>query len=253
MKDKITLEVCVDSVESAIAAERGGAHRVELCGALADGGTTPSAGLIATVREKIAIPLHVMVRPRSSDFCYSDDDFRIMQRDVEMAKALRVDGVVLGILDLDGRIDTRRTKQLVELAAPLKVTFHRAFDMSRDLVQSLHDLYATGVNRVLTSGGKQTAMDGAAVLKQLVEAANSDIRIMAASGIEEHNVAELLWRTGVREVHASLRATIRSPMRYQNQQVSMGAGNGQEYERFVVDEEKVNRLLDAASKYTAAG
>jgi copper homeostasis protein len=251
MKDKIALEVCVDSVESAIAAERGGAHRIELCGALADGGTTPSAGLIAVVRQKIAIALHVMVRPRGSDFCYSDDEFRIMQRDVEMAKALRADGVVLGILDVDGRVDTQRTKQLVDLAGPLKVTFHRAFDMSRDLMLSLHDLQGTGVHRVLTSGGKQTALEGAAVLKQLVETAKSHISIMAASGIEEHNVAELLGRTGVREVHASLRAPIRSSMSFQNQRVSMGVGNGREYERFVVDEEKVRRLLSAASKEKA--
>jgi copper homeostasis protein len=248
MKKQVIIEVCVDSVESAIAAERGGASRVELCGALAEGGTTPSAGLIAMVREKITIALHVMVRPRSSDFCYSDDEFRIMQHDVEMAKRLRADGVVLGILDVDGRIDTRRTKELVQLASPLKVTFHRAFDMSRDLLQSLRDLHSTGVHHVLTSGGRQTAIEGAAALKQLVEAANSHISIMAASGIEEHNVAELLARTGVCEVHASLRTSTPSSMRHQNQHVTMGARTGTEYERFVVDEQKVRKLLGAASK-----
>lgn len=248
MNKVVTVEVCVDSLESAIAAERGGAHRVELCGALADGGITPSAGLIAMVREKISIALHVMVRPRNSDFCYSDDEFRIMQSDLELAKKLGADGVVLGVLDTDGRIDTRRAKELVQLASPLTVTFHRAFDMSRDLMQALADLHQTGVHRVLTSGGKQTALQGAAALKQLVEAAGSNIGIMAASGIEEQNVADLLARTGVREVHASLRARVPSAMRYQNLHVSMGTIKGKEYERLVVEEDKVRRFLAAVSK-----
>jgi copper homeostasis protein len=246
MTKPLTLEVCVDSVESAIAAGSGGAHRLELCSDLGEGGVTPSSGLIALVREKIAIALHVMVRPRASDFCYTDDEFMIMQRDVLMAKQLGADGVVLGILDLDGGIDIPRTKQLVDLAAPLNVTFHRAFDMSPDLLKSLRDLQSTGVDRVLTSGGKQTAIEGAAALKQLVDAAKNDIGIMAASGIEEHNVAELLERTGVREVHASLRSAVPSSMRYQNQQISMGTSKGREYQRFVVDKGKVEKLLAGA-------
>jgi copper homeostasis protein len=178
MNQVFTIEVCVDSVESAIAAERGGAHRIELCSALADGGLTPSSGLIATVRQKVDITLHVMIRPRGSDFCYSDDEFSVMQRDILMAKQLRADGVVLGILDLDGKIDTRRTKQLVELAAPLRVTFHRAFDMSRDLLHSLRELQTTGIHGVLTSGGKSTAAAGAQTLKRLVAAASGSIGIM---------------------------------------------------------------------------
>jgi copper homeostasis protein len=248
MSQPLVLEVCVDSVESAIAAERGGAHRVELCSALADGGVSPSAGLIAVVRQRIGIGLHVMIRPRSSDFCYSDDEFAVMERDLVMAKQLRADGVVLGILDLDGRIDIGRTKQLVQLARPLQVTFHRAFDMTGDLLQSLQDVQATGADRILTSGGRQTAADGAEALKKLVEAANSSIGIMAASGIEEHNVAELLERTGVREVHASLRSPVTSSMRYQKEQIAMGTTKGREYQRFVADEEKVRGLLAAASK-----
>jgi copper homeostasis protein len=247
MNTSFTLEVCVDSVESALAAQRGGAHRVELCGALADGGITPSAGLIAMVREKINIALHVMVRPRNSDFYYSEDEFKVMQSDVETAKKLGADGVVFGILDANGRVDTRRTKQLLQLASPLNVTFHRAFDMSRDLRQSLDDLRETGVHRVLTSGGKQTALQGAATLKELVDAPGNNLVIMAASGIEEQNVAELLARTGVREVHASLRATVPSLMRYHNARVSMGTTQSKEYERLVVDEEKVRKLLLAVS------
>jgi copper homeostasis protein len=243
MSQSLTLEVCVDSVESAIAAERGGAHRVELCSTLADGGVTPGAGLIAMVRQRIGIALHVMIRPRASDFCYSDDEYAVMQRDLLIAKQLRADGVALGILDLDGKIDVRRTQQLVEVAAPLQVTFHRAFDMTEDLMQALHDVKATGAHRILTSGGKQTAAEGAATLKQLVETANGSIGIMAASGIEEHNVAELLERTGAREVHASLRTPVASSMRFQNQHISMGTTKGREYQRFVADQEKVRGLL----------
>lgn len=243
----VTLEVCVDSIESALAAERGGAHRIELCSVLADGGVTPSSGLIATVREKIAIALHVMIRPRDSDFCYSEDEFQIMQRDILVAKKLGADGVVLGILDLDGKVDTRRTKQLIDLAAPLKITFHRAFDMSRDLLEALRDLQTIGVHCVLTSGGKATAAEGAETLKRVVEAANNGIGIMAAGGIDDRNVVELLERTGVQEVHASLRSPVASPMRYQNQRVSMGTSKGSEYQRFVVDQDKVRRLLRTAS------
>lgn len=247
MTQSLTLEVCVDSIESAIAAERGGAHRVELCGALADGGITPSTGLIAMVREKLSIGLHVMIRPRNSDFCYSEEEFAIMRRDILQAKELGADGVVFGILNLDGKIDAQRTKELADLAAPLKVTFHRAFDMTSDLTASLLELKTTGVRCVLTSGGQQTAAQGAAVLKRLVETSKNGISIMAASGIEADNVAELLRRTGVREVHASLRSAVSSSMRYQNQRVSMGASKGREYHRYVVDEEKVKMLLSAAS------
>ncbi len=247
MNQSLTLEVCVDSVGSAVAAEQGGAHRVELCSSLFDGGVTPSAGLIATVRQTISIGLHVMIRPRGGDFCYSDDEFKIMQRDILMSKQLGADGVVLGILDLDGGVDTHRTKELVDLASPLKVTYHRAFDMSSDLFASLRDLQTIGVHCVLTSGGKQSAAEGADTLKRLVEAASNTIAIMAGCGIEDHNVSTLIERTGVREIHASLKSPIPSPMRYRNDRISMGAERGREYQRFVVDHQKVQSLLQAAS------
>lgn len=247
MNEAITLEVCVDSVDSAAAAERGGAQRVELCSSLLDGGVTPSAGLIATVRQTTSIRLHVMIRPRGGDFCYSEHEFQSMRRDILMAKQLGADGVVLGILDLDGRVDVHRTKQLVDLAAPLKVTYHRAFDMSCDLFASLRDLQSIGVHCVLTSGGKQSAVEGAATLKLLVAASYNSITIMAGCGIEDHNVSTLIEQTGVREIHASLKSPIPSPMRYQNDKISMGAERGREYQRFIVDEQKVYRLLQAAS------
>jgi copper homeostasis protein len=246
MNNGFVLEVCVDSIESAVAAERGGAHRVELCSSLFDGGVTPSAGLIASVRQSISVGLHVMIRPRGGDFCYSDDEFQIMRHDILTAKQLGADGVALGILDLDGRVDIVRTKQLVDLAAPRKVTYHRAFDMSSDLFASLRDLQTVGVHCVLTSGGEQSAAEGAETLRRLVAASSGTVAIMAGCGIEDHNVSALIEQTGVREIHASVKSPVPSPMRYQNDKISMGAEKGREYQRYVVHQEKVRRLLQAA-------
>jgi copper homeostasis protein len=235
-------------MESAVAAERGGAHRLELCSNLSNGGITPSAGLIAVVRQAVSIPLHVMIRPRGSDFCYSDEEFRVMQRDILMAKQLRADAVVFGILDLDGRIDTARTKQLVDFAAPLPVTFHRAFDMSSNLFASLHDLQSIGIPRVLSSGGKQTAMEGAKNLKALVTAASGTIAVIAGSGINAGNVFDLIEQTGVTEIHATLRSSTPSQMRYRNDGVFMGAKKTDEYQHLVVQEQSVRNLLQAVSR-----
>ena len=248
MSANVILEVCVDSVESAVAAERGGAHRLELCSNLSNGGITPSAGLIAVVRQAVSIPLHVMIRPRGSDFCYSDEEFRVMQRDILMAKQLRADAVVFGILDVEGRIDKTRTKALVDCTAPLPVTFHRAFDMSSDLFASLQDLQSIGVARVLSSGGKQTATEGAKNLKALVAAASGTIAIIAGSGINAGNVLDLLEQTGVSEIHATLRSSAPSAMHYRNDGVFLGAKQADEYQHLVVQEQSVRDLLHAASR-----
>jgi copper homeostasis protein len=167
------LEICLDSVESAVAAERGGADRVELCAGLPEGGTTPSAGMIAAVRRKISIGLQVMIRPRGGDFHYSDDEFGIMQRDILIARQLGASGVVFGLLTLEGRIDRPRMQQLIALARPLQVTCHRAFDMSADFALALDDLIELGVDRVLTSGGQRSAIDAMPTLKQIVQQANA--------------------------------------------------------------------------------
>jgi len=243
--DELLVEVCVDSLESALAAERGGAQRVELCSSLLEGGITPSAGLIATARQKISIALHVMIRPRGGDFYYSDDEFAAMQRDVLMAKQLAADGVVLGMLDLDGKVDITRTRQLVDLARPLRVTFHRAFDMSADLRQSVEHIVETGADCILTSGGAPTALEGAATLHGLAEAAGERVIIMACGGIDDQNIRTIVIKTGVREIHVGLRSPIASPMRYRNENISMGS-SGCEYERFIVLEDRVRRLLQAA-------
>lgn len=245
MAEHVTLEVCVDSIESAIAADRGGAHRVELCSSLSEGGVTPSPGLIATVLNKVSLGVFVMIRPRAGDFLYSADEFTAMEQDVLTAKQLGADGVVFGILQEDGRVDVTRTRHLIEVARPLKVTFHRAFDMSRDLSESLEDLISAGVDRVLTSGGEQTVELGKAKIAELVQAAEDGLSVMAGGGITEHNVRQLVAGTGVREVHASLRTAVPSPMRHRNEKISFAGVNGREYERLVVVEKRVRTLLAA--------
>lgn len=235
----------MDSLESAIAAERGGAKRVELCSDLLEGGITPSAGLIATARKKVSIGLHVMIRPRGGDFFYSDDEFDVMQRDVLMAKQLGADGVVFGLLDLEANVDVQRTRQLVDLAKPLKTTFHRAFDVSADLGRALKDVVEAGADRILTSGGAETAVEGIAMIRSLVEDAKDRVIIMACGGIDERNVRMVLEQTGVREIHAGLRTAVESPMRYRRKSISIGNSEGSEDRRFVVPESRVAQLVGA--------
>ncbi len=172
MTEPVLIEVCVDSVASAIAAERGGAQRIELCSDLLEGGVTPSLGLLGVVRSKVSIALHPIIRPRPGDFCYSDAEFDSMQRDIEIAKSEGADGVVLGILEREGTVDVGRTRELIELARPLSVTFHRAFDMSEDLFRALDDVCATGADRLLTSGGEQECLQGVDTVAELVQAAS---------------------------------------------------------------------------------
>lgn len=245
MNSHILIEVCVDSVASATAAVRGGAARIELCGSLIEGGITPSAGLIAATRNAVAADLHVMIRPRGGDFCYDADEFETMRRDIKIAQQLRVDGVVFGILDLHGQVDRARTQELIDAARPLSVTFHRAFDMTADLSRALDDLCATGVDRVLTSGGESTCPQGAAKIHQLVKQSNGETVIMAGGGIKPENARQLVDQTGVREIHVGLRSAIPSPMLHRNSRIAMGSAEGREYQRFVVLEEQVRKLRSA--------
>ena len=247
MSHPVILEICVDSSESALAAERGGAHRVELCGDLLEGGITPSAGLIETVRKRVRIGVHVIIRPRGGDFCYTADEFESMKRDVLAAKHLGADGVVFGILKEDGHIDTARIRTLVELARPLSSTFHRAFDMSVDLNQALEDVIHSGISRVLTSGGEQNAEDGIPTIARLVAAAKSRVAIMVGGGIRETNARRILAETGAREIHANVGHCVASPMMYRNNKIALGAIKGSEYQRVAVLHDRVRKLLDAAS------
>jgi copper homeostasis protein len=248
MNDRISIEVCVDSLASALAAQHGGAARVELCSGLLEGGLTPSAGLIELVRAGSSIGLQVMIRPRSGDFCYTGEEFETMRRDISVAKRLGVDGIVLGILNASGDVDVERTRELVELARPLNVTFHRAFDMSVNLFRALEDVCSSGADRLLTSGGESTAEQGAPVIERLVKAARGRIAIMACGGIAEHNALNIIRRTGVREIHVGLRRPAASPMLYQNPRISMGAIPEREYQIFRVLEEDVMKLRRAVAE-----
>jgi copper homeostasis protein len=239
------LEVCVTSVESAIAAERGGAARVELCSDLLEGGVTPSAGLVTRVRARVTIGLQVLIRPRAGDFCYSDDEMAVLEHDVAQARALGASGVVLGLLEPDGRIDVLRTRRLVELARPLAVTFHRAFDMASDLPRALEEVIATGADRILTSGGERSAEAGAATLAALVRAAGPRIVIMAGGGVRAANARAVVERTGVQEVHAGLEEPVPSPMRHRNERLTMGAAGDREFLRFIAREETVRAFVSA--------
>ena len=183
MTSALICEVCVESVEAAVAAEQGGAHRVELCADLLEGGITPSAGTIALARARLGIRLHVLIRPRGGDFCYSDTELDIMRHDIATARALGADGVVLGVLLPDGTVDAARTAELMAAARPLSVTFHRAFDVTRDPYEALEALIALGVDRVLTSGQESSALEGLDTLAALVQQAGDRIAVMPGGGI----------------------------------------------------------------------
>ncbi len=236
------LEICVDSLASAVTAERGGANRVELCSDLIEGGITPSAGLIQAVRSAISIDLFVMIRPRGGDVSYSPQEFDIMQADILHAGCLGANGVVLGMLQTDGKVDISRTAELVKLAQPMQVTFHRAIDLTPDLEAACEDVIATGAHRILTSGGMPTALSGAEQIARLVRRAGNRIRIMAGSGIHPRNAAELLQTTGATELHASLRRPVASPAGYRDRGIGLGQQKDAEFLRYELLEEDVRSL-----------
>jgi copper homeostasis protein len=198
---RVAIEICVGDVESAIAAEVGGADRVELCDNLAVGGTTPSAGTIAEACRWLSVPVHVLIRPRAGDFVYSDCERAVMRHDIEAAKALGAAGVVLGALTAEGTIDRDQTAALLALARPLSVTFHRAVDQARDLPEALEALVALGVDRVLTAGGRPTAREGLETLRDLVDRAGERIAIMAGGRLSLEDLELVVPHSGVREVH----------------------------------------------------
>jgi copper homeostasis protein len=244
MNKPITLEICLESVDSVIASDRGGAQRVELCANLLEGGTTPSAGAIRAARENATIAINVMIRPRGGDFLYTDAEFVSMQHDIQIAKDLGADGIVLGLLRADGTVDVERTRQLVELAEPLPVTFHRAIDVSRDLLEALEDVIATGAKRVLTSGGQPSVVEGAAMVAKMVEKTKDRIIVMPGCGITPDNVLSILETTGAREVHIALEEETPSNMHFRKAEIPMGGVEGREYLRFVTPEDAVRNVVE---------
>jgi copper homeostasis protein len=217
----VLVEACVDSVESALAAERGGAGRLELCDALHDAGTTPSAGMIDAVKARTRLPVFVIVRPRGGGFVYSPAELDVMRRDVDVARRLGADGFVVGVLRRDARVDAACTKALVEAAAGRPVTFHRAFDLAREPLEALETLVECGVERVLTSGGAETALDGAEAIAALVAHAGRRIGVIAGGGIRETGVRELVRRSGVREIHVRGTRLRRTAMALANPRVRL--------------------------------
>lgn len=242
MRKKLLIEVCVDTVESALAAQEGGADRVELCDNLLEGGTTPSAGAIELARRHLHIGLQVMIRPRGGDFCYSDIEFEIMQRDIAVAKALGADGVVIGILRPDGTVDSDRAKTLINLARPLNVTFHRAFDVTRDPYEALETLIELGVDRILTSGQEPSVLEGLDLITDLVRVADERVIILPGGG-SERQLKKIVTQSGVREAHVIGPHPVESRMVFRNERVFMGGElRPPEYVRYITDPARIRAL-----------
>jgi copper homeostasis protein len=230
-------------------AQKGGAQRVELCDNIYEGGTTPSYGAIKIAREKLNIELNIIIRPRGGDFCYSDLEFEIMQKDIGFAKENGVDGIVIGLLNPNGSIDIKRTKQLVELAKPMSVTFHRAFDVSNNPFQALNDIIECGCDRILTSGHENKAYNGIDLLKQLIQESKKRIIIMPGSGINETNIQEIYEATGAKEFHASLRKDAVSTMIYRKENINMGSiPHLNEFSISITDPERVEKIIQILKK-----
>ncbi len=220
-KEKIILEVCTFTLESALIAEQAGADRIELCENYAEGGTTPSYGNIKLAKSKLNIPINVMIRPRGGDFLYSNLELEIMKLDIETCKTIGVHGVVFGILKDDGSIDEKRCKELVELAKPLSTTFHRAFDMVNEPFYTLDVIIECGFDRILTSGLEVNAVKGAHLLSKLIEKAKDRIVIMPGGGVRAENIAELMQTTKAKEFHTSAKTTKKSEMQYYNHKIAL--------------------------------
>ena len=222
MVDRPIIEICLESVESVIAAEKGGADRVELCSDLFEGGLTPTIGTVKTALKKSNIKINAMIRPRGGDFCYSDEEFEVMKEDIKAFKETGINGIVFGILTPDGDVDVKRSKEIIELARPLAVTFHRAFDMTRDPYKSLEELIELGVDRVLTSGQEATVPEGADLLEELVQIAGDRIIVMPGCGITERNFPKLRAKIKAKEYHIYLPYETTSKMKFHPGHIYMG-------------------------------
>lgn len=244
----ITCEVCVEGAASVRAAEQGGAQRVELCAGLVEGGTTPSLGTIVQSLELVSIPIVVLLRPRGGDFCYDDLDREIMIRDVRKVRELGAFGIATGALTPEGEVDLATMNELMEAAGDLSVTFHRAFDMTKDPYHSLETLAALGVDRILTSGQERTVPEGLHLIRGLSNAAGNRLSIMPGGGIREENVQEVIQQTGVKEVHFTAFSHSASPMIHRNARPLMGSERVPgEYERWTTDRSWVRSIVDRAT------
>ena len=248
----MTIEIVVYNIESALRAQEGGADRIELCDNPGEGGTTPSFGTIESVRQNVNMDVFVMIRPRGGDFHYSNYEFHCMKRDIDQCQKLSADGVVFGILNADGTLDKKRCKELIDRARPMKVTCHRAFDMTSDPFQTLEDCIEVGFDRILTSGHQTVASKGTLLIAELVKKANSRIAIMPGSGVNEETVEKIVSETGVKEIHFSATAFRESVMYYRNMAIAgMGSDEGAEFKYRTVDPDRVRvmrKLAEGAQK-----
>lgn len=238
------LECCVDSVESAVAAQAGGANRLELCANLVIGGTTPDINLYLAVREKVSIKINVLIRPRFGDFCYTGEEFGIIKKDVEMFRKYGADGVVIGVLREDGSLDMARMKELMDAAGDMSVTLHRAFDVSRDPFQTLKDAEDLHIGTILTSGQKNTCYEGRELLGKLVEKTAGKVDILVGSGVNSAQIAELAAVTKAKSFHLSGKVNVESAMTYRKEDVSMGLPLMSEYTIFRTDAGEIAKVRD---------
>jgi copper homeostasis protein len=230
------LEIAVFNIQSAMLAANAGADRIELCENAYDGGTTPSYGYLKTAKEKISIPVFPIIRARGGDFFYTDDEFAVMQKDVLLCKDLGFEGIVIGLLNKDATVNKEKTKRLVDLAYPMEITFHRAFDRTKDALQSLEDIIDCGCQRVLTSGQVPNAFDGKDLIKKLIEQADERIIIMPGSGVRSNNIKEIAHYTGATELHSSARKNMKSEMEFVNENMQEDLMN------ISVDEEEIMKM-----------
>ena len=214
------LEIIGFNIESCLAAQEGGADRIELCVSPGEGGTTPPYGFIKSAREKLHIKLYTMIRPRGGDFLYNDNDFEIMKMDVEFCKKSGCDGIVTGILTTNGKVNKKKCRELINLAYPLEATFHRAFDRVEDPFEAMEDIIDLGFERILTSGLKPKAIETKTLLEELIKKADGRIIIMPGSGVNSENIISLAETTGAKEFHSSASFLKESKMEYINQQIN---------------------------------
>ena len=243
------IEICLEDVQSVIAARKGGADRVELCSDLFEGGLTPTIGTVRTALKAASIPINCMIRPRGGDFCYSDIEFEVMKQDVMAFKEAGVNGIVFGILTPEGDVDMKRSREIINLARPLAVTFHRAFDMTRDPYKALEDLIELGVDRVLTSGQEATVPEGAGLLAELVKLAGDRIIVMPGCGITERNFDRIRRQIGAKEYHVHLPGAEKSRMEFHPGHIYMGGLlRPSEFTITHTDPARVRSVLDLCSK-----
>jgi copper homeostasis protein len=241
------IEICVEGIDGFLAAQDAGADRVELCASLIEGGITPSFGVVAEAQRQARIPIHVIVRPRGGDFLYSDAEFETMRADIVRLREMGVAGVVIGILTAEGEIDAARMSALVEAARPMAVTCHRAFDMTRDPEAAIEALVSAGVDRVLTSGQRDTATEGLTILQRAKAAARGRIKIMVCGALDASNVARVLRESGADELHFAALRTVASGMGYRNPHVGMGGTDlEREYQVTLTDADAVRATIAAA-------